>query len=206
MTGYFLRLQFCNLHCNWCDTRYTWDKSSPEFWQEAQDWSLERTITEINCFPARRLVITGGEPLLQQKKIANLLPQIPNWDIEIETSGTVSPLVELRERVQFNVSPKLSHSGNASEIRYRPQVLQVLNTLPLTSFKFVVQAPEDLVEIDQIVAECDLDQSKIIIMPEGTKHEDVRKHGLVVVEEVKARNWRLMPRLHVELWGGQRGI
>lgn len=206
MSSVFLRLHFCNLRCGWCDTKYTWDKNSPEFWQEGQDWSIDRAKAEITRFPVRRLIVTGGEPLLQQRKIADLLQQIPDWAVEIETAGTITPLPQLQERVQFNVSPKLANSGNLKAARYKPQVLRTLNALPLTTFKFVVQSPTDFEEIDGIVEDAGLDQSKIIIMPEGATHEEVRKHGLMVVEEVKLRGWRLMPRFHVELWGAERGI
>lgn len=206
MPSVFLRLHFCNLRCSWCDTQYTWDKKSAEFWQESQDWSLEKAISEITRFPVKRLIVTGGESLLQQRKVANLLQRIPNWDVEIETAGTISPLAELQERVQFNVSPKLANSGNSRAARFKPDVLRVFNRLPLTSFKFVVESTEDFAEIDQIVQDCGLDQSKIIIMPEGSTQEDIRKHGLMVIEDVKRRGWRLMPRLHVALWGDKRGI
>lgn len=202
----FLRLQFCNLQCTWCDTKYTWDKNSPEFWQESQDWSTERAIAEITRFPAKRLIITGGEPLIQQKRLAIIIKQIPEWDIEMETAGTITPLLDLQERVQFNVSPKLANSGNLKVARYKPQVLRSLNSLPLTTFKFVVQDPKDFKEIDEIVQDTELDRSKIIIMPEGSTHEEIRKHGLMVVEDVKQRGWRLMPRLHVALWGAERRI
>ncbi|MBI2599672.1 7-carboxy-7-deazaguanine synthase QueE [Candidatus Daviesbacteria bacterium] len=202
----FLRLHFCNLRCSWCDTKYTWNKKSPEFWQESQDWSIEKAVAEITRFPARRLIVTGGEPLIQQRKVVSLLQQIPDWDVEIETAGTISPLVQLQERVQFNVSPKLANSGNSRATRFKPDVLRVFNGLPLTSFKFVVQSPEDFAEIDQIVQDCDLDQSKVIIMPEGSTQEDIKKHGLMIVDEVKERGWRLMPRFHVVLWGAERGI
>lgn len=202
----FLRLHFCNLRCTWCDTKYTWDKKSPEFWQESQDWSLEKAISKITRFPVKRLVVTGGEPLLQQRKVINLLQQLPDWDIEIETAGTISPLADLQERIQFNVSPKLANSGNSKAARFKPDVLRIFNRLPLTSFKFVVQGLEDFAEIDQIAQECDLDHSKIIIMPEGSTKEEIRKHGLLAVGEVKARGWRLMPRLHITLWGAERRI
>lgn len=202
----FLRLHFCNLRCTWCDTKYTWDKKSAEFWQESQDWSIERAVSEIIRFPTKRLIVTGGEPLIQQRKVANLLQRIPDWDVEIETAGTISPLAVFQERVQFNVSPKLANSENSRAVRFKPDVLCVFNGLPLTSFKFVVQGPEDFAEIDQIVQDCDLDQSKIIIMPEGSTQEDIRRHSLIVVENVKQRGWRLMPRLQVELWGVERGV
>lgn len=202
----FLRLHFCNLRCDWCDTKYTWDKKTPEFWQESQDWTIDQAKVEITRFPATRLIITGGEPLIQQKKVVKLVEQLPKWDIEMETAGTILPLPQLQERVQFNVSPKLESSGNLKAARYKPQVLRSLNDLPSTSFKFVVQRPEDFTEIDGIVEDVGLNPTKIIIMPEGSTHEQVRQHGLMVIEEVKARNWRLMPRYHVELWGAERGI
>lgn len=202
----FLRLQFCNLQCTWCDTKYTWDRGSSKFWQEAQDWSLEKAREEITRFPARRLVVTGGEPLLQQKKVTDLIQQLPEWDIEVETNGTVIPLPELRERCQFNVSPKLANSDNRLQLRYKPYVLKIFNALPKASFKFVVQSERDFEEIDQVVDECGIDSSKIIIMPEGTTQEDIRDRALSVSEKVKQRGWRLMPRLQVLLWGNQRRI
>lgn len=206
MSAVFLRLHFCNLQCAWCDTRYTWDRSKPEFWKESKDWTIDKAKEEITRFPAKRLVITGGEPLLQQKKVADLVKRLPDWDVEMETSGTIEPLPELQERCQFNVSPKLDNSGNPESVRFKPQILAVFNKLPLTSFKFVVQDPQDLSQIDQIVDRCKLDQSKIIIMPEGANQEAIKQHALMVVDDVKMRGWRLLPRLHVALWGAERGI
>jgi len=202
----FLRLHFCNLHCNWCDTKYTWDKNSKEFWQEGKDWSFQHTLKEISKNPTERLVITGGEPLLQQERIAEFIDLIPDWQIEIETNGTIKPLPLLTQRCQFNVSPKLENSDNSLKLRYKPDVLKVFNQLPNTTFKFVVQSEKDMNEIDQIVSECGLDPSKIIIMPEGTTQEDIRNHALSITEQVKNRGWRLLPRLQVMLWGAKRKL
>lgn len=202
----FLRLHFCNLRCSWCDTKYTWDKNSREFWQEGEDWDFQRTLEEISNHPAKRLVITGGEPILQQGRIVEFIELIPDWEIEIETNGTIAPLPSLTQRCQFNVSPKLENSGNPFHLRYKPEVLRVFNALPKTTFKFVVQSERDLEEIDQIIRECRLDHSKIIIMPEGTTQEDIRNHALSVSEQIKQKGWRLLPRLQVMLWGAKRKL
>lgn len=202
----FLRLHFCNLHCGWCDTKYTWDKNSREFWQEAEDWSFQRTLKKISDYQVKRLVITGGEPMLQQARIAKFIELIPDWEVEIETNGTIAPSTLLTQRCQFNVSPKLENSGNSLRLRYKPKVLKIFNALPASTFKFVVQSENDLKEIDQIVNECGLDSSKIIIMPEGTAEEDIKKHALSVVDGVKQRGWRLLPRLQVMLWQTKRRL
>lgn len=202
----FLRLHLCNLQCAWCDTRYTWDRTSPEFWQESEDWDIDRTVAEINVFNQRHLVITGGEPMMQQTTIAQLIARIPDWELEIETNGTIPPIRELATRCQFNVSPKLANSGDPERIRLRPNVLRVYNALPKTTFKFVVQTDADIAEIDDIIAVHTLDPEKIIIMPEGKSDTEIREHALSVVEEVKAHGWRLLPRLQVMLWGAKRGL
>lgn len=202
----FLRLHFCNLHCSWCDTKYTWDKNSREFWQEGEDWSFQHTLKEISKNPTKRLVITGGEPMLQQKRIAEFVYLIPDWEIEVETNGTIEPPPLLAQKCQFNVSPKLENSDNSPKLRYKPDVLKVFNQLPKTTFKFVIQSERDFDEIDQIVSECELDPSKIIIMPEGTTQEDIKGHALSISEQVKNREWRLLPRLQVMLWGAKRKL
>src|SRR3989344_302215 len=130
-TDIFNRLHFCNLACGrdrgWkCDTKYTWDNRSREFWQEPIDMkpedvakAAEESWSEaFGDASGHRVVVTGGEPLLQQKKLALLFSFLPNWAVEIETNGTIAPLPELSD-CQFNCSPKLANSGNTVDRRYR---------------------------------------------------------------------------------------
>lgn len=212
----FLRLHYCNLTCGvpsgWlCDTLYTWDTNRREFWQESQDWSYEETATRISdlwesAFPneqEKRLVVTGGEPLLQQKKIARLLRELSEWEVEIETNGTVMPIPELQV-CQFNCSPKLENSGNTLQRRYRPEVLRAINGLPKSQFKFVVTNTSDLDEIDRIVKECDLNTEKILLMPEGHTKEEVGAHLDEIKEAVEVRGWRITLRNQLIWFGPKR--
>jgi organic radical activating enzyme len=195
----FIRLHYCNLKCDWCDTKYTWDGT-----EKAIPWDMGRLVREIISKPTKRVVITGGEPLIQQKRLASLVKYLPNYQFEIETNGTIEPILEL-ESCQFNVSPKLANSGNPLEKRYKPFALKRFNELN-TYFKFVVTSPKDLVEVELIVDTCDLDSEKIIIMPEGTTQEEIKEHALAVVEIVKEKGWRLVPRLQTMLWGKTRKV
>jgi organic radical activating enzyme len=212
----FLRLHYCNLTCGatngWlCDTSYTWDTNRQEFWQEPEDWSYEEAVTRIgnawdSTFPdqrERRLVVTGGEPLLQQRKIAKLLQELPEWQVEIETNGTILPISELHN-YQFNCSPKLENSGNALQRRYKPEVLRAINKLPKSQFKFVVTSPYDLDEIDMIVEECDLDTEKVLLMPEGHTQREVETHLDLIREAIEARGWRVTLRNQLIWFGSKR--
>lgn len=212
----FLRLHYCNLTCGvprgWvCDTGYTWDRTKPEFWREPEDWSY--TDTALNANEAwrlkfgesqeKRLVITGGEPLLQQRKIAQLLQDMSDWKVEIETNGTINPIPELHN-CQFNCSPKLENSGNSLIRRYRPDVLTFINGLSNSQFKFVVVEPSDLDEIDHIVEECELDPEKIYIMPEGRTEAEVEYHAKLVRNEVEGRGWKVAMRNQLIWYGPKR--
>lgn len=212
----FLRLHFCNLTCGvpngWkCDTGYTWNKTKPEFWQEPEDWPYQETAlraedawnAEFADNQGKRLVITGGEPLIQQRKIAKLLAYLPGWTIEIETNGTILPIPELLG-CQFNCSPKLENSGNSFQRRYRPEVLKTINRLPKSQFKFVVVEPSDLEEVDRIVTECGLNPEKILIMPEGQTAEEVEIHASKVKEDVEARGWKITLRNQLIWYGPKR--
>src|SRR5580700_7164354 len=110
----FLRLARCNLSCSWCDTPYTWDWTKFDVTAEARELSVPEVVDHVllEAGPYRQLlVVTGGEPLLQQAALVEaltLLRQVaPQIRCEIETNGTVKPyaaLVDLVER--FVVSPK----------------------------------------------------------------------------------------------------
>jgi len=212
----FLRLHFCNLTCGvpngWrCDTGYTWDRTRAEFWQEPADWSYDETVLRIKqewrgSFGnngSKRLVITGGEPLVQQRKIARLLEMLTGWEVEIETNGTMAPIPELHY-CQFNCSPKLANSGNSLERRYKPKVLRIINKLARSQFKFVVKDLTDLEEVDKIVEECTLDSEKIVIMPEGQTTEEVDRHADIVREAVEARGWKMTLRNQLIWFGSKR--
>jgi len=217
LSAVFLRLHYCNLACGlgggWkCDTGYTWDKRRREFWQEPEDWSCEQTVKKIenewqrvfgNTKEHERLVITGGEPLLQQKKILDLLQFLPQWEVEIETNGTVKPIKGLNY-CQFNCSPKLENSGNPLIKRYRPDVLRCINSLSNSWFKFVVVTLPDLDEIEQIAEECRLDNKKILIMPEGHTSETVSSHAESLESEIVKRGWKMALRHQLRWFGAKR--
>src|SRR5258706_12689212 len=116
----------------------------------------------------------GGVPLLQQRRLLPLLQQVVERGvrIEVETAATVAPLAEVVAAVaQFNVSPKLSNSGNPLQRRHRPAVLDALQATGKAAWKFVAVGPEDLVEIDDVVARHRL--APVYVMPEGTTAEVV---------------------------------
>lgn len=201
----FLRLGGCNLSCVWCDTAYSWDWTRYDPRTELHPMTIDQIMWRLANQPLKHLVITGGEPLLQQKHLFTLTQLLhkKGWFTEIETAGTIVPhTTELAK--QFNVSPKLAHSGNPNHKRLNPIALETFVLSNRANFKFVVQDNGDWHEIDDLVSQFKL--NPVYIMPEGTDTQvlDDRIHS--IVKETIARGYILTPRLHIQLYGKKRAI
>ncbi len=186
----FIRLSGCHLRCVWCDTKYTWPLKA------GKQMTHQEIISEIKKHPSKNLVITGGEPLIQQKELKEFLEKIPEYYVEIETSGNIYP--KLGKTVNhYNCSPKLSNSKNVNfSLKKFPK--------SKTYYKFVIDNPQDLHETEEMVAEHNLDRQKVILMPQGTTKDEVGPKMDWLAELCKEKGFRLTPRLHLEIWGNQR--
>jgi 7-carboxy-7-deazaguanine synthase len=204
----FVRLSRCNLSCPGCDTPYTWDWRRYDPRVEARRLPAGEVLSWLLHRPARLVVITGGEPLLQQQLLLPVVEALADAGrrVEIETNGTIAPTTPLAAAVSaFNVSPKLAGFAAPADAarRINPAALQALAATGKAVFKFVVTGPADLAEIDHLQAELELDP--VWVMPEGTATERVLAVMREVADDVLARGWHLTSRLHVLLWGDTRG-
>ena len=203
----FVRLGRCNLACTFCDTPYTWRWTDHDPAVELRTVSVDDVLTELDAMNVPLVVVTGGEPLLQQSHLPPLLRPLRSGglDVEVETAGTLAPSAELVELVtRFNVSPKLANSGNELERRLRPEVLRAFEASGKAAFKFVAVGVGDLDEIGRIVDDHAL--TDVWVMPEGTDAETLVARSRDLIEPVLARGWNLTTRLHVLLWGDRRGV
>jgi 7-carboxy-7-deazaguanine synthase len=231
----FLRLAICNLKCVWCDTKYTWDFDSDskgtefsgpvtekyDYQKEVKRMTSEEIWAELSkgfsSEDINMLVVSGGEPLLQQAKLYDLLWKIRNFvsiarhtiiRVEVETAGTIEPDKSLFKVVdQFNVSPKLEHSGNSLGSRYVPKALSRFASVPAdkVKFKFVAQEVVDLEEVAKLVNMFAISNSQVYIMPEGVSAESISRHTENIADAVVARGWNLTTRLHVLAYQNRRG-
>lgn len=217
----FIRLALCNLHCKWCDAFYTWNwigtpfihddgdttKVDPD--KEIKEMTSEDIIEEVQKLSGeniRNVVITGGEPLMQQRspEFISLLVDLKTlyYTIEIETNGTIIPTDDVDAFVtQYNVSPKLNNSGNPINQRFVIRAECYFAKSPKAWFKYVVTNDhEDLAEIEADIRMCNIPPNKILIMPEGRSQKEIGKRAKELVELCKQRGWRYCNRLQVQIW------
>jgi len=212
----FVRLSRCNLACVWCDTAYTWHFEGDER-PHRDGATYARSINQLTlgekdvarrilALGQSRLVITGGEPLLQAPALAKLLALLPDMIVEIETNGTTKAPPALDIRIdQFNVSPKLAHSGNPAGLALLPERLDAYATDPRAWFKFVIAEPSDVVEVLALQRAHAIPASRIFLMPEGTDSATLRAREEWLVPLCLDHGFRLSDRLHIHLFGDTRG-
>jgi 7-cyano-7-deazaguanosine (preQ0) biosynthesis protein QueE len=202
----FLRLGRCNLCCDWCDTPFSWDWGRYDPDRELSTWTTGNLLRQLDGMHVDLVVITGGEPLLQQRALEPLLRALRERQtkVEVETNGTLRPTVDDGLVTQWNVSPKLANSGMALERRYRPAVLGAFQATGRAVFKFVVTNAKELDEIQAMIDECGL--TNIYVMPEGTDAATITARMQQLVDPVVARGWNLTSRLHILIWGDRRGV
>lgn len=201
----FVRLAGCPLACTWCDTPYTWDRTRFNLDAQSEWTTVSDVFAGLTKLAQRLVVITGGEPLLQQRQLVPLVRMLVDAGrrVEIETSGTIEPVPALARDAAFNVSPKLANAGMPYHRRINPAALAAFRASEGSCFKFVVRERGDLAEVDELRTRFDL--TPVWIMPEGTTPARLLAIMRELADEVLTRGWHLSNRLHIMLWGDTRG-
>jgi len=190
MPAWFIRTTGCNLNCSWCDTKYALTNG--------EEMSIKDINSEVSQNGCKNIVITGGEPMLQEE-LLELIKGLKDKKIYVETNGTIykSNLIGF---ATFIVSPKPQFLN--------PNYLNVLQRWEThADFKFVIA---DRIDFDNAIRLCAKIGKKdgIYFMPRGTTEEELKKVMLRLVKWIKkdAPYVNLTPRLHIHLYGQKRGV
>jgi 7-carboxy-7-deazaguanine synthase len=204
----FVRLSGCNLRCVWCDTPYT------SWAPEGVQMPLETILAKVRSYAATQVVVTGGEPMIAPG-IVDLTHELKELGLHItvETAGTVyQPVIcDL-----MSISPKLANSTpwereggrwapQHDRLRYQPEVLRRLMAEYEYQLKFVVSEAGDIAEIEKILEETGAARERTMLMAEGTTAETIGERVGWIAEICKREHFRYSPRLHIDLWGNERG-
>ena len=172
-------------------------------------------------------IITGGEPMLWQRELQQLLRQPAFNDLKnitFETNLTqvwkdnfdkfmhgltAGDYTKHPVHITWSTSPKLSISGEHWGRAIRPEVAYQYTQIPNTHlyFKFVIQDEQDLEEVDMArKAYSDAGvEADIYLMPVGATLEGQAKTAKQVAELCLQYGYKFSPRLHVDLFGNKWG-
>ncbi|HYF64637.1 MAG TPA: radical SAM protein [Herpetosiphonaceae bacterium] len=193
-----------------CDTKYSWGVRQGGTWEDVPVAELAGRIEEQ---AARHVVLTGGEPMLQRElpALARALRE-RGHHLTVETNSTLfrPELVELIDL--WSLSPKLQGAGTGA-LRLDPLRQFMLLPAERQQWKFVITGDEDLAQLHAFLSEHPPFAEKqlpIIWQPEGRWAEKDYAHALEwLAERAQRAEWRafnvrVLPQMHVLIWGQKR--
>ena len=169
----FLRLNECNLSCDFCDTEFnSYKELSVELVKESILQQMKNNNTKL-------LVITGGEPLLQYEELKELVNSL-NCNIQIETNGSILriPL----DNVSYVISPKKNIE----------KVFEFYKDYSKAYFKFIIKDGFDLYMIKQLLKKHNYIKT-IWLQPE---YSDASKITSLILSKNPSFNYRISGQLH----------
>ena len=170
--AYFIRIGGCDVGCHWCDVKESWDANIHPL------APINEIINHVCSYPAKSVVITGGEPL--QYNLSALTTQLKEQKIEtfIETSGAY-PLTGTWDWICLSpkktMPPKDEIYNNAHELK-----IIVYNK---HDFEWAKQ------EAEKVNEKCIM-----YLQPEWSKRNEMMP---LIVDFVKEKtNWRVSLQSH----------
>lgn len=212
-----------------CDSSYSWSK---HFRQLMKKESAETVVAEIkkilphNTWGDVELVVTGGEPLMNQKAIIELLQYMQRtWDypaaITFETNGTYAIGKDLNAELKavppecpitVSISFKLETvTGETSDKAFKPEIIKSF----VDEYMWDILLKPVVIDTEECWQELDHKISKIenitnvplniMVMPCGATIDQQRETGYMESIAVKAlqRGWGVTIRAHVFIFGNK---
>ncbi len=204
----FIRVCGCNLRCSFCDT-----PNASWFPEEGSELSVEEIASRILLYGHRHVVLTGGEPMIYSETIplTRLLHEM-KLKITIETAGSLDIPVKCD---LMSISPKLSNSipmdASAQTIRlhnknrFRPEVIRSLIKNYEYQIKFVMDEPEDILEVEEYISMFEeIDPHRILLMPLAVDAPTMWSKADWIVPYCLKRGFQYCPRMQLEWFGNRR--
>ena len=188
---FFIRLTGCPLRCRYCDTEYAFHGGT---WRSVDD-----LVAEALDAGARRVCVTGGEPLAQ-KNCLKLLSRLcdAGLHVSLETSGALD-IGRVDPRVARVVDVKTPGSGEASRNRYENLAL----LRESDQVKFVLCDRTDYEWARAQVARHGLaERCQVLFSPSEGQVEPSRLAEWILEDRLQVR---FQLQLHKVLWGAVPG-
>lgn len=191
----FLRLFGCDLRCKWCDTMYAVEGT------EFNTLDIDNIIDKISNLECKRVCITGGEPLLQEKELIELTRILLDQDftLVLETSGhRAPPEIFWDDSCLISMDCKCPSSGMQDRMDF--SLFEKLRGSD--QLKFVITDDRDYQYAKQVLNNNQI-SSNIIFQPVYNSNTNWLYDKVL---EERLDNARVLPQLHKLIWGEKRGV
>jgi 7-carboxy-7-deazaguanine synthase len=214
----FVRTGGCDYRCSWCDTLHAVDSDYRDQWQPMSVDQIWREVSRLSGGRPVTVSLSGGNPAIQP-----LGPLIAHghdygYSFALETQASIAKewFADLDVLV---LSPKPPSSGMATDWDAFDDCLRLAAGRPQIALKVVVFDDRDYAYARDVAARYPhlpiyLQPGNHTPPPPETDDATIDIDGIMdrmrwLVDKVTADGWfeaRVLPQLHVLLWGNKRGV
>lgn len=207
----FVRTGGCDFRCSWCDTRYAVATSHQAEWTAMTAGEILARVRSLAGAKPLLLSLSGGNPALQPLGGLIALGRPAGYTFALETQGSVAQEWFAGLDVLI-ISPKPPSSGMAADREKLAACLAAAGRAS-ASLKFVVADDADYLFARQVAAW--FPELPVTLQPcnrrwlQDEDPQEMFARLRWLVERVTADGWyaaRVLPQLHVLLWGNRRGV
>ena len=204
----FVRFTGCSLRCSWCDTTYSF--------HGGKDWSVDDVMARLAPIRAKRVCVTGGEPLDQPEACLALMDRLlkEGYQVVLETSGSLdvsaADRLQPRDMLQLSVDVKCP----SSNMQKRNLLSNLALLRPHDQLKFVLSDRRDYDFAKEVLA-AHPTRAGILLQPMWPSPDPVTETKLVgeAATLASVAAWmledgidaRLGTQMHKVIWGHEKG-
>lgn len=188
----FIRLSGCNLRCDYCDTKYSFD--------EGDFMNINDILQEVVYLDSNLVEITGGEPLCQEETPLLSKELIKNgYEVLIETNGSqdISVLPRVVKKI---IDIKCPDSGSFESFMDK----NIKNLSVNDECKFVISSIRDFDWSIRFIEQYTLNKLCQVIFSPNTQSMSAEKLAELIIS--KNAPARLGLQIHKIIWGDKRGV
>ncbi|GHB17306.1 7-carboxy-7-deazaguanine synthase [Pseudovibrio japonicus] len=214
----FVRTGGCDYRCSWCDTLHAVDSAYRHTWAQMDSADVWDKIEELSSGQPITVSLSGGNPAIQDFSQVISLGKAKGYRFAIETQGSIARdwFADLDTLV---LSPKPPSSGETVDWDKFDACLTAASTQVTSVMKIVVFDDVDYHwanEVSERYPDLPLYLQPGNHTPPPPDDDDAqidmdgimdRMHWLV--DKTVSDQWfrpRILPQLHVLLWGNKRGV
>ena len=192
----FIRLQGCPVGCAWCDTKHTWEINqsdqiiASEMLHKTAESSLwsELSVVDIIAlvakqgYQAKHIVVTGGEPCMQDlTPLCSAFEQL-GYSTQIETSGTFE--INTTDNCWVTVSPKVNMKGG---YKILSSAMKRANEI-----KHPIATEQHIDDLKKLLHDHQITKTPVYLQPISQKARATE----LAINTCIANNWRLSIQVH----------
>ncbi|NKB76753.1 MAG: 7-carboxy-7-deazaguanine synthase QueE [Gammaproteobacteria bacterium] len=209
----FVRTGGCDFICAWCDTLYAVDKKFKHHWKRMDATAILQKVDELSGNKPLCITLSGGNPAIQPLGGMIELGRARGYTFALETQGSVSKdwFVHLDA---LTLSPKPPSSLMSFSPEKLNACIEAAGSDTKITLKIVIS---DEIDLDWAIARHQsYPDIAMVLQPCNTMVGDnvidlerLAEQMRWLVDEVNRRQLykvRVLPQLHVQLWGNQRGV